>query len=414
MKKPQILFVEQYYYPEGWGGAQIPRDITISWAKLGWCVHVLCGSEEYVSTGEERIEDPRQYGVVIKKARRFLGGDVRKGKILRQLCFCAAALPQLLFGRRPGVIVAQTNPPIAVVLLALVAMLRRRPLIVIAQDIYPEVLFAHGMLNPRTRGARALTAVFRWAYRQASAVVSLGPRMTQRLIEKGVANDRICRISNWSTGETAIVRGDENALLTEWRLSEKFVLLYSGNFGAAHDCDTLMRGFARARELVPGLRLVIIGTGTRIAEARLLADVLELEECVTFKPFVPFALLPHTFGIADLGVVTLLPGFDGLVVPSKLLANMARAIPTLYIGPEGSDVDVYIRESGGGLSVVNGDIGGFARLLAELAGHPERRREMGLAALRYYTEFLSRDIGIAHYRRLLSAVAPSVESPMRS
>jgi glycosyltransferase involved in cell wall biosynthesis len=301
-------------------------------------------------------------------------------------------------------LVAQTNPPLAIVLVGLVARLRRCPLVIIAQDMYPEVLFAHGMINPRLLPARALSAMFRAAYRRASAVVSLGPRMTERLIEKGVSRNRIFPISNWATGSCSIVRGDGNSLLDEWRLRGRFVLLYSGNLGAAHDFDTLIRGFARARELVPELRLVIIGAGSKIAEARRLASALELDAYVTWKPFVPFALLPQTFGIADLGVVTLLPGFDGLVVPSKLLGNMARAIPTLYIGPEGSDVDVYIRESGGGLTLRNGNVEELCRCVADVVRHPERLREMGLAAQRYYTQFLSREAGIAHYGRLLSNV----------
>ncbi|MGO9934853.1 MAG: glycosyltransferase family 4 protein [Steroidobacteraceae bacterium] len=410
MKKPEILFVEQYYYPEGGGGAQIPRDITISWADFGWRVAVLCGSEQYASSEDDSMEDPRSHGVAIRKVRRLPGGDVRKARMLRQLWFCVAIAPRLLFSRCPQAFVAQTNPPIAVVLVALAAMLRRRPLIVIAQDLYPEVLFAHGMLNAHTGPALVLSAAFRWAYRRASAVVSLGPRMTERLIEKGVANNRIWKISNWATGDLPIMRGDANALLREWGLREKFVLVYSGNFGVAHDCATLLGGFARASKLIPELRLVIIGAGIRIAEARHWVERLGLEEWVAFKPSVPFSRLPQTFGIADLGVVTLLPGFDGLVVPSKLLGNMARGIPTLYVGPVGSDVDIYIRESGGGLTVVNGDIDGFARSVAEIAKHPEQLREMGLAAQRYYSKFLSRDIGIAHYGRLLSTVTRAVES----
>jgi len=405
MNKPEIIFVEQYYYPEGWGGAQIPRDITISWARHGWGVRVLCGTEQYADAGGEPIEDPRQYGVVICKIPRFLGADVRRARILRQLWFCLAALPRLLFGGRPRAMVTQTNPPLCVALLALVAALRRCPLIIIAQDLYPEVLFAHGMLNRRKLGARLLSALFGWAYRRADAVVSLGSRMTERLVEKGVSSEKICRISNWSTGDTAVARSEDNPLLTEWRLRGTFVLVYSGNFGAAHDCETLLRGFARAHELVAELRLVLIGGGTKIAEARRWADSLGLWDCVTFKPFVPFALLPQTFGIAQLGVVTLMPGFDGLVVPSKLLGNMARAVPTLYVGPEGSDVAVYIRESGGGITVVNGDVEGFARRLAELARDPQRLREMGLAAQRYYARFLARDIGLARYQSLLAAVA---------
>lgn len=404
MKRTEIIFVEQYYYPEGWGGAQIPRDITISWAELGWRVEVVCGSEQYSSVGDEPANDPRRHGVVIRKVRRLLGGDVHEHKILRQLWFCIAVVPSLMFGRRPEAIVAQTNPPIAVVLVAFFATLRRIPLVIIAQDIYPEVLLAHAMLDRRTARARTLAAVFAWAYRRATAVVSLGPRMTTRLLDKGVSSDRIWEISNWATGGTSIVRKSENALLHEWQLQDKFVLLYSGNFGVAHDCETLLRGFARAHAEIPELRLVVIGGGSRITEARRWAASLSLAECVTFKPFVPLSDLPRTHGMADLGVVTLLPGFDGLVVPSKLLGNMARGIPTLYIGPEGSDVDIYIRESGGGLSVINGDIAGFASGIAEVVKHPEKLQAMGLAAKSYYERFLARDVGIAHYARLLRTV----------
>jgi colanic acid biosynthesis glycosyl transferase WcaI len=410
MKKPNVLFVEQYYYPEGWGGAQIPRDITISWADLGWRVEVLCGSEQYAPAADEAIEDPRRHGVIIRKVRKFLGEDIRKSKILRQIWFCAAVLP-FLFRRRPDAIVTQTNPPIAVLFLALVATLRACPLIIIAQDIYPEVVFAHGMINPHAQRARTLKLLFAWAYRRASAVVSLGPRMTDRLIEKGVPKSRIWKISNWATGDTSEVRRDENPLLGEWGLRQMLVLVYSGNFGAAHDCNTLLRGFARAHDSVPKLRLVIIGSGTRIPEAHRLVDMLGLEECVIFKPFVPLALLPLTFGVADLGIVTLLPGFDGLVVPSKLLGNMARAIPTLYVGPEGSDIGIYIRESGGGLVVHNGDVEGFADEVADLAKDPARLREMGAAARRYYEAFLGRDIGLSQYRSLLSTVGRARESP---
>jgi hypothetical protein len=42
-----IAFVEQFYWPDGWGGAQIPRDLTSGLARDGWSVEMLCGSEQY-------------------------------------------------------------------------------------------------------------------------------------------------------------------------------------------------------------------------------------------------------------------------------------------------------------------------------------------------------------------------------
>jgi glycosyltransferase involved in cell wall biosynthesis len=102
-------------------------------------------------------------------------------------------------------------------------------------------------------------------------------------------------------------------------------------------------------------------------------------------------------GIADLALVTLLPGFEGLVVPSKLLGHMARGIPTLYVGPRDGDVAQTIAESFGGIVVGNGDAGYLADRLVELASDREQLRRMGQCAARFYAENLTREIGLGSY-----------------
>lgn len=407
----KILFLEQYYYPEGWGGAQLPRDVTIDWARSGYQVVVVCGSEQYAQAVAGDTEDPRQSGVRIRRVPALIGGDVRRRKVLRQMWFLIAALPAMVFGRRPDALVTQTNPPVTVLLTAVVSWLLRRPYVIVAQDLYPEVIFAHGMLSSRRLAARMLTVLFRRAYTRAAAVVSLGPRMTSRLVAKGVAADRICEISNWATGDLHVIRGAANELRSSWNLEGKFVAVYSGNLGIAHDCETLIRAVAIASRSVPQLRLVFIGGGTRCDEARQRVRDQGLEDIILFKPFVPFELLPQTFGLADLAVVTLLPGFEGLVVPSKLFGNMARRVPTLYIGPPGSDVDVYLQESGGGVSVPNGDAEAAAQFLTLCARDPGQLDDLGAAAASFYEQRLRKELALDQYRSVLRRCI-ATEGPM--
>ena len=255
--------------------------------------------------------------------------------------------------------------------------------------------------------AKVLTALYRWAYRRATRVVSLGPTMTARLRVKGVAEDRVREISNWATGDLSVVRGSSNRLTTEWGLSGKFVVLYSGNLGVAHDVETMLRATAVARTSLSTLRMVIIGTGSRIAQARELVHSLAIEDLVLFKPLVPDHLLPLSLGVADMGVVSLLPGFDGLVVPSKLLGQMARGIPTIYVGPKNSDVDWLISKSGGGISVENGKFADLAARLVELASNPAELKQMGKSAMSYYAQHLSREIGLNNYRAIVASAAGS-------
>ena len=61
-------------------------------------------------------------------------------------------------------------------------MSNARPLVIIAMDIYPEVLVAHGVVGPRTLQGRLLARAFSWAYRRARRIIALGPVMRERLI----------------------------------------------------------------------------------------------------------------------------------------------------------------------------------------------------------------------------------------
>ena len=405
----RIVFIEQFYYPEGWGGAQLPRDVTIDLARHGMDVEVICGSDQYAAVEGDVTEDPAASGVRIRRIPRLFGGDIHRLKLLRQLWFYACALPLLLFRRRPDLVVAQTNPPLVVPLAMFAALVHRRPGMIIAQDVYPEVMVAHGMLREDALATRLLRRLFGWAYRRARAVISLGPVMTARLLAKGVARERIVEISNWATGEETVVRGEQNRLRAEWGLDDCFVLLYSGNLGIAHDVETPIRAMQALRERLPNLRLVIVGKGSRLAQARALATELGLDGVVQFRGFVPLELLPHSLGLADAALVTLLPGFEGLVVPSKLLGYMARAVPTLYVGPD-SDVARFVAGCNGGACVAAGDVDGFVGAVERWVAHPDELRAAGEAAAAHYAAQLSREHGLAAYRQAI-ADAAGVASP---
>lgn len=407
-RRPPIIFIEQYFFPEEWGGAQIPRDIAADLAKEGHPVSVVCGRDQYVSPSPKSSvsnADPRHNGIVIRHVPKAPAFMRRSKGLLGQLWFSIFAVVFVVFQRRRPMLIVQTNPPLIVVAAAAAALLLRRPLILIAQDIYPEVMIAHGMIKRGSATAKLLVAIFRWAYKRAAYVVSLGPTMTARLKEKGVAADRVCEICNWATGDLGVVRGPSNSMNDEWGLTGKFVLLYSGNLGVAHDVETMLRAMAAARRSLPALRMVIIGSGSRIAQARSLVQALEIDDLVQFKPPVPGHLLPLSLGVADMGVVSLLPGFDGLVVPSKLLGLMARGIPTVYVGPRNSDVAELVSKSGGGIIIENGNSAKLAARLVEFASNRADLERMGKSALSYYASHLSRDIGLANYRSVVARVA---------
>jgi glycosyltransferase involved in cell wall biosynthesis len=227
--------------------------------------------------------------------------------------------------------------------------------------------------------------------------------MRQRIIEKGVAAARVRVISNWATGALQSTGVRDNLLRREWGLRERFVVLYSGNLGVVHEFRTLLEGVQRARALGVDVHVVFIGGGVRLIETRRLVSALDLEDRVTFKGFVPADVLPLCLGLADLAVVTLRQGFEGLIVPSKILGYMARAIPVLYVGPEG-DVAEMIRDAECGEVCLPGDSEGVAQVLRRAANEPALLRQWGDNAQRRYGSRYTRGSALNEYVELVRGV----------
>lgn len=398
---PRLLLVEQYFYPDGWGGAEIPRDIAVGLRQAGYAVDVLCSRDQYapLPPGSES-PDPRASGVRILRAPRIFPGPIHRLKLLRILWFCIYALPRLLVHRGVDLYVTQTNPLLIVPTVALAAALRRRPFMIIAQDLYPEALFAAGVASPDSFSAWLLGRLFSWAYRRASAVVALGSFMHRRIAAKGVSSARIHTISNWATGDLHAISTRDNPLRSEWGIGARFVVLYSGNLGVGHEFETLIRGVQQAVDAGADPILVIIGGGVRLPEVRAFCERLGIAGRVIFKGFVPAHMLPWTLGLADLAAVTLREGFEGVVVPSKLFGYMARAVPVLYVGPD-SDAAEIVRDSLCGACCRPGDPQAVAAALLAAARDAGRLRQWGENGRSYYLRHLGRERGIVQYVALV-------------
>lgn len=396
-KMRRALLVEYYFYPEGWAGAEFPRELAVRLCKEGYEVTALCGSEMYVIQGAAEVPDPRARGVRLLKVPRLpleLGARV---KLLGHLWFCISGFALLLVRARPEAYITQTNPPLFLLIVALIARLQRRPLIIVSQDLYPEVLLAHD-------GGRLMRAVvvplrffFDAAYRSAQRVVSLGQRMSQRLLAKGVRLGAIVEIQNWSAGEP------ESRVSTPVMSGRDRVIVYTGNLGAGHEFETLLRGYASSSLRAEGYRLVFVGRVAHAVELLAMAEQLGVRGHVEVRPHLPIEEFDRLLSRVALAVCTMRTGFEGVVVPSKLIGYLARGAPVLYIGPPG-DITDLLCAARAGECLANGDVEGVATFLGKLRDDPAAFVQMGNCGLAYYWAHLSRERALAKYSELVSSV----------
>ena len=214
---------------------------------------------------------------------------------------------------KPKLIIIQTNPPTLILSAALISKVFSIPLIIIAMDIYPEILTK----NKKNLFFYFVKNIFDFSYSQAEKIIALGPSMKKILLEKVKYKSSVEIIFNWAVGNSKIIRGEENYLMKKLDCKENFNLIYSGNLGQAHDEITLMKGFELAFLKSSRLKLIFFSRGTGISYVKKFAAKKTLKNNIIVKDLVDNEILPYSMGIASFGIVSIKKDCLGYVLPSK-------------------------------------------------------------------------------------------------
>ena len=120
------------------------------------------------------------------------------------------------------------------------------------------------------------------------------------------------------------------------------------------------------------MHLVVAGGGELLDGFRERARTAGVADRVHFLGAVPHAELPAVLRAADLFLLTTEPPESFGIVLIEAMACGLPAIATDYPG-----VRAVVDDGETGLLVGRGDVAAVAAALGELAGDPERRRELG-------------------------------------
>ena len=258
--------------------------------------------------------------------------------------YLGSALRHALSGRPPDLVLCMTDPPIIGDLGVLVGKRVGAPVLVISQDVFPEIATELDRLrNPAVIGVlRGLVGAY---LRRADRIVAIGETMRERLEAKGAPPERLRVIPNWVDTRAITPQPRDNEWAERHGLVDRFVVMHSGNVGHAQDLDSLVRAatFLRDRD---DLRIVIAGFGARHAQMVALAERLEVEETVRFLPYQKRERLPLSLSSADVHVVGLAKGLAGYVVPSRLYGILAAGRPVLVAADDTSETARLVREVG--------------------------------------------------------------------
>lgn len=311
-------------------------DLAEHLAARGWEVGAIASRQRY---DDARADLPRRdewNGVRIQRvwSTRF-GRAGLAGRAVDYLTFYLSAFLAMR-RERNAVLVAMTDPP----MLSVLAALASKRVVNWLQDLFPEVAQGLGIRAPRF-----LRKVRDWSLRRARANVVLGTLMAER-----VPNPTI--IHNWADARLRPLP----------QSNPRFVVGYSGNLGRAHEFQTILDAMHR----LPEVRFLFTGSGAQLEAVRNAASAN-----AEFRPYAPRERLSESLSAADAHLVSLQPGLEGLIVPSKVYGILAVGRPVIFIGAKDGEVARILKDARCGVTVEPGDVDGLIEAIKTIQRDPE-------------------------------------------
>ena len=241
--------------------------------------------------------------------------------------------------RAAGGILFTGSPPFLIHLLVPLKWLWKGRLVYRITDFHPECLIA--AREGRSRPLEALLKLTNLWRRHVDGFEVLGEDQLRRLLDTGIAQDRISLVRDGSP--VAFAPGQAPEPVPE-DLAGYCVLLYSGNYGVAHEVETVFEGYRQHHQGGTGrvrLWLSAAGSGTDELVRRFTAANLPYHRSAP----IPLERLAGLLVSPDAHLVALKDSFVGFVMPSKIYACIASGRPIVFVGSNSSDVDLLTRRA---------------------------------------------------------------------
>lgn len=374
------------YAPEEIGIGRYTTDLAVELASRGHDVDVVAGkpyypawsvAEDYRGGGWRRAHER---GVAITRCPHYVPA-VPSGikRILHLASFAISAsvpmwrLARADRGKRPDVVLCIAPALLSVPVAWLGARLSGAKLWIHIQDFEVEAAFALGLVTQKNRLARFAAWAETRILSLGDKVSSISPQMCAKLVDKGIARERVIEIRNWADGTIKPDPASGAAFRAQWGLEGKQVCLYSGNISNKQGIDILI-GAARLLERRDDIALVICGDGPNRARLEELAQGLGN---IQFHGLQPAARMAELLGLASVHLLPQLPGAADLVLPSKLTNMLASGRPVVATAEAGTGL--FDEVDGCGLCTEPGNAAALAAAIETLVDNPEQRAALGQA-----------------------------------
>ncbi|MBP1844103.1 glycosyltransferase involved in cell wall biosynthesis [Rhizobium petrolearium] len=411
----KIIFLNRYFFPDQSATSRMTTSIALALVQRGFDVMAVASREIHNQRTTSLPADEVIAGVQVKRLATFrFGRHTVVGRAIDYLCFHVLAFFWLLRNVSAGdMTVVCTDPPFLSVTSAVALRLKGGIMVNWIMDLFPETAVELGFFRRWRLPMQFARKARNWSLNSPGITVCSTSRMATYVEQQGLPRDHLTIMHHWSDDEEIYpIPPSRNRLRSQWGLSGTFVVGYSGNFGRAHEFQTIIDAARRLKDR-DDIRFLLIGGGHQHAAVMEAAQQFQLDNMI-FKPLQPIANLSESLNAADVHLVSLLPELEHCIVPSKFYGILAAGRPTIFIGDQDGEVPRALASNGCGRSVEIGAVDDLTATICDMRNSPELRTEMGQKARQLLLKEYSRERAIDAWCALITRVrnaSPSV-SPL--
>jgi glycosyltransferase involved in cell wall biosynthesis len=247
-----------------------------------------------------------------------------------------------------------SNPPFLGFFVFLISFFKKTRYVVLVYDLHVDIFISCGILSKNSFVVRLWRLINRIVWNRSIAVYTIGNIMAQNLNRQfKVKNTKLTQVGvvyPWvNTKKIKPISKINNPLSGDLGQEGKITILYSGNMGISHDIDSILQA-SKILKNQKDISFLLIGHGEKWNDA---VDFQKKNNLDNLKvlPFQSEKKLPYTMSLADIALVSLEEGVEGLMIPSKMFYYMSAGAAIIGICNGKNDVTEIIKNSNCGITV---------------------------------------------------------------
>ena len=365
-EKKDLLIVTEQFYPSSSTDSILMTQLVEDLSNAGISVGVLTSKLLPKSKGKLKNVDSYK-DVYIKRIKSFhLSGDTTIIKILNRLSLMLISFFYIREFKKYKISLCLTTPP-SFPLLGIIGKKRyKTKSLFLLYDLYPDVAVKMNLIKENGLSYKITDKLYKIVYKNVDNIIAIGRCAKEYLIKnKNCDAKKIEIITNWQDEAKVGNTPYDKEFAKIYNLDKKFIITYSGNMGLFHDLETIVE-FAKANQKdMPNMRVILCGKGDKKPQIVDLVKKYNLNN-VLILDHLSLDEYNSLMSISDAFFVTLLPGVEGLSVPSKTYAYMLAGKPIISIMSPNAEISLEVKENNAGICVENGDVKGLTKHIRKI------------------------------------------------